>query len=137
MLNKPLIIVGIDPGTTLGYAVLDINGNILDIGSSKDFNLSELISKTIDLGKVIAVGTDKKRIPGFVESFAVKLGAKVISPKEDMSSDFKRNLVQEYETSNDHQQDALASAVFCYNSLKHITEKVYYFAKKHKKEHLK
>lgn len=34
-----LLIVGIDPGTTVGYAILDIEGNLLILNSSKHLNL--------------------------------------------------------------------------------------------------
>jgi len=59
--SRPLLILGIDPGTTLGYAALDINGNIIEISSSKLLNLNSLISKINNLGTSIIVGCDKKK----------------------------------------------------------------------------
>ena len=74
MQEKPLLVVGIDPGTTIGYAVLDLDGNLIKIDSSKHITLSSLISGITAIGKVILVGTDKKAVPGFVKKFAVKGG---------------------------------------------------------------
>jgi len=39
---KRIIIAGIDSGTTKAYALLDIKGNIIDIGSSKNSHYSDL-----------------------------------------------------------------------------------------------
>ena len=47
MHQKPLLIVGIDPGITAGYAVLDINGKIIKVRSSKQLDLNSLISENI------------------------------------------------------------------------------------------
>ena len=68
--DKKLLIVGIDPGTTIGYAVLDIEGNLIHLNSSKQLDLSLLISETINFGKAVLVGTDKAKVPGLVEAFA-------------------------------------------------------------------
>ena len=89
-----LIIVGIDPGTTIGYAildmsetrsvsehaqehlVLDMNKNLITTGSSKQLDLNSLLSTITLYGKVIAIGTDKKKTPSLIEKFAAKTGAK-------------------------------------------------------------
>ena len=56
-----LLILGVDPGTTKGYAVLDIKGNILDVKSSKLISMDIIMGETIKLGKPILVGTDVKK----------------------------------------------------------------------------
>ena len=63
MNGKKLLIVGIDPGMTTAYAVLDIEGNFIHSHSSKQFDLNMIISETIRMGKAILVGTDKAKIP--------------------------------------------------------------------------
>ena len=35
--------MGIDPGTTLGYAILDVEGTFIMAGSSRDLNIDALI----------------------------------------------------------------------------------------------
>ena len=54
---KPLLIVGIDPGVTVGYALLDINGNVIKLYSSKELDLDKLISKIIEIMK------EKEKLP--------------------------------------------------------------------------
>jgi len=83
-MKREPIIVGIDPGTTLGYAILDVKGNIIETYSSKQHDLGKLIKKVTDKGKVIAVGCDKKNVPSLVEKFSKKVGAKIIKCNHDL-----------------------------------------------------
>ncbi len=137
MNERKLLIVGIDPGTTIGYAVLDIEGNLLQVESSKQFDLNFLISEIIKLGKVVLVGTDKQKVPNLVGLFATKLGAKVISPQEDLRIEEKRKTVFNYKFEDEHQCDALASAIFAYKSSRQLLDKINFFARENKKEHIK
>lgn len=137
MLEKQMVIVGLDPGTTVGYAILSLEGKLLRIESSKEFTLSKIIDKIIEFGRILAVGTDKKRTPGFIEEFAVKTGAKIISPDEDLQIKEKVELTKGFNFSGDHQQDALASAVLAYKRINPIISKISSFLEKNKKENLK
>jgi len=58
-MKDKLLVIGLDPGTTVGYAVMDIEGNLVCIGSSKNTGMSMIIDKIIPLGSVLLVGTDK------------------------------------------------------------------------------
>jgi len=132
-MNDKLIIVGIDPGTTLGYAVLDIKGSVIRTASSKNMGLGSLISEIIKLGKVVIIGCDKKKVPGFVEKFASKLGARVISPRQDILLTDKKLLVGKRKTANSHELDALASAMFSYKKITPLLRKIDSFANTYKK----
>ena len=132
--KKKLLIIGIDPGTTLGYAILDINGELLELKSSKQLNFSELISKIIEKGRIIAVGCDKKNVPNFVKNFAIKNGAKLIYPKTDLSVKEKKKNTSDFNPEDDHQRDALASALFAFKEIKPLLKKINSFIKKYKKE---
>lgn len=137
MEEKKLLIVGIDPGTTTGYAVLDIEGNPIHIKSSKQLGLNQLISETIKLGKAVLVGTDKAKAPNLVETFATKLGAKIVNPYEDLKVDEKRKLTENFDFSDEHQGDALASALFAHKSSRALLDKIDVFAKENKKNIIK
>ncbi|MBI5389158.1 DUF460 domain-containing protein [Candidatus Woesearchaeota archaeon] len=47
MHEKTLLIVGIDPGTTTAYAVLDLEGNVLKTHAQKDIDLGDVIKAII------------------------------------------------------------------------------------------
>lgn len=132
--DKKLLIAGIDPGVTTAYAVLDINGKILRLKSSKQLELNKLISEIHEIGKVIVVGTDKSKVPGLVDNFATKLGARVISPEHDMQVEEKRRMACDYDFDDVHQSDALASALSAHKSIKTLLDKIDIFVKNNKKQ---
>jgi len=77
-MENNLLIVGIDPGTTTAFSILNVDGNLLKTASYKNLGLSALISMVMPLGDIILVGTDKKNCPKFIENFAVKIGARIV-----------------------------------------------------------
>ncbi|MFH1848692.1 MAG: DUF460 domain-containing protein [archaeon] len=118
------IIVGIDPGTTLGYAVLDLNGCVLDVGSGKGFTLGSLISRVVLRGRPLAVGCDKNPPPSFVARFSVKTGCRLIVPDADLLVSDKRALINPGSAKNRHEADALASAAYAAKRIKPILKKI-------------
>ena len=121
--RKP-IIVGIDPGTTTAYAVLDTGGNLIEADSSRNMGLAELISRTARLGKVIIAGTDKRKVPELVYKYAARMGAKIMSPDEDIPVAEKKSMAKEFHMRNEHENDALASALEAFKGVRHIVEKI-------------
>lgn len=119
-----LLVIGIDPGTTTGYAALSLEGRLVGMGSAKELGQGELLKNLVSLGKVVVIGTDKQKCPAFVEKVAARLGARLVIPKQDLSSDEKRLLCRGEKTRNCHEQDALASALFAYLALKPLLGKI-------------
>lgn len=121
-MEKPLLIVGIDPGTTLGYALVDIQGNLVHIGSERVHSLSDLTKEIISHGQILIVASDKKKTPEFVERFAVKTGARLLKPDHDLLQSEKKDLVKDHK-GNSHEMDALASAFYAYKANKGLLDK--------------
>ncbi|MFH1182195.1 MAG: DUF460 domain-containing protein [Candidatus Woesearchaeota archaeon] len=117
---RALLIAGIDPGTTIGYAALDTEGRIVKVGSAKGLGLNQLVAEFSSLGRVIAVGTDKKKCPLIIQKFAARTGARIVTPKEDISSREKGSM----KADNGHQKDALAAAYVAYKELKPLLTKI-------------
>lgn len=135
MNQRRLLIAGIDPGTTTGYAFLDGKGMIIHSGSSKEVELKALLKKAVSLGKVIAVGTDKAKTPRLVQEFAAKIGAKTVHPEEDLKAVEKKEMVRT-KTRDAHESDAVASAMLAYKSVTPLIRKVRRFCFKEGKENL-
>ena len=125
-----LTIIGIDPGTTKSYAVLDLNGNILEVKSSKKLDASKITNNVFKFGKPVLIGTDVKKVPNFVEKIASGLGAKEFKPQTDLQSKHKSRLVKKFlkkrniEINNKHENDALISAILAYKSIKPLLNKI-------------
>ncbi|HLD42674.1 MAG TPA: DUF460 domain-containing protein [Candidatus Nanoarchaeia archaeon] len=120
---KPLLI-GIDPGTTVGVSVLDMQGRVIEVSSSKELSLPKLIAHIIPFGKPIIAATDKRQIPKFIEKFAASTGAKIIAPREDLKVLEKRELCRGFKTASQHQLDALASSLFAYKHISPLLRKI-------------
>lgn len=137
MEKKKLLIVGIDPGITTAYAILDIEGKVLRLHSSKQLELNKIISDVVEFGKGIIVGTDKAKAPNLAETLATKLGARIIAPQEDLGADEKKRLASNYNFEDDHQEDALASALFARRQVRPLLDKIDYFAEHNQKQDIK
>jgi uncharacterized protein len=118
------IIVGFDPGLTVGIAILDLNGNLISLASCKEIRRSEIISHIIAYGKTVLVATDVYPIPKTVKKLATTLNSKIWSPYKCMSIESKIDIVDSYLQYEDnksleipqnaHERDALAAAVKTY-----------------------
>jgi hypothetical protein len=131
------IIVGFDPGLTVGIAILDLNGNLISLVSCKEIRRSEIISHIIAYGKTVLVATDVYPIPKTVKKLATTLNSKIWSPYKCMSIESKTDIVDsylQYENNklleirqNAHERDALAAAVKTYrdffNKFQQITKR--------------
>ena len=47
---KAPVIIGIDPGTTKGFAIVDIGANVIRIDSGKEISLGDMVKKIISYG---------------------------------------------------------------------------------------
>ena len=126
------VILGLDPGTTTGIAILDCNrGNVLYLGSKRECGISEIIRISTKYGKVGCVAADVIPAPATVERVAKITGAKLITPNTLVTAAQKREYLQDYRDLtvnyghlNSHERDALFGALKGYNLLKPQFEKI-------------
>lgn len=130
---KPLAIIGLDPGTTSAYAIIDMQGNILSTHAAKEMPLSALIAQIIGQCYPLVVSTDKAKVPGMVEEFSRKVGAEIVAPAEDLTKEEKRKLLNApYHSS--HEQDSLAAAFYAHKQYKPFLEKIERFIQRNRLE---
>ena len=122
------LIVGIDPGTTVGLAFLDVNGDILKVMSERNLPIDGIITHIAAAGKAAMVACDKQAAPPVVSKVAAITSARVFTPGEDLGLDRKREIVQStrFRTRgmDAHQTDALAAAVYAYNHFQNKLRRV-------------
>jgi predicted RNase H-like nuclease (RuvC/YqgF family) len=61
------IIVGIDPGTTIGVAIIDLEGKTIEVFSSKNYSCSDVIERIIARGNPLIVASDVTPTPSTVK----------------------------------------------------------------------
>ncbi len=116
--QKTYTIVGIDPGNTVGIAVLDLNGNLLNVESRKEWSSSEVLEHILSFGKPVLIATDRKNPPDYILKMRASLNSILYTPREDISVEKKKSLTAGYSTRNDHERDALASALEAFNAFR-------------------
>lgn len=140
--DKPLLIAGIDPGETKSYALVDIEGNLIKVNSSKHYSLESLLKEISSQGRVILVGTDVNPCPKLVRKVASALKAGLFIPQENLLVRKKQSLNNEFRKStnqkmkNKHQKDALAIALLAWKSLNPLFNKIDLHLMQHRKQHL-
>ncbi len=111
-------VVGIDPGSTSAFAILDLKGKVLEVFSEKHMGSKEIIKRISDIGKPVLVATDKEKLPSSVEEIGRSFGSEIFTPEEDMSVHGKKEITRKHDYENLHERDALAAALNAYNSFK-------------------
>ncbi|MDD1724926.1 MAG: DUF460 domain-containing protein [Methanospirillum sp.] len=113
------LIVGIDPGTTIGIAVLDLNGELIRLHSSRQMTMADVIELLWSLGKPVVIASDVVPMPFTVEKIRRAFQAVPHTPRQDISVETKYELAGKFPYGNDHERDALTAALEAYRFWKH------------------
>ncbi|WP_456370932.1 DUF460 domain-containing protein [Geoglobus sp.] len=117
-------IVGIDPGATVGVAVLDLDGNVLAVKSRKGWSYHEVVEFILSHGKPVVVATDRRLPPEYISKMRASFNCILHCPREDIPVEKKKALTAGKTVSNDHERDALASAIDAYNTYRNKLKNV-------------
>ena len=121
---KP-IIIGFDPGTTAAIAILDTKSQLLLLRSKRSFKKSEIIDLITGIGKPLMIAGDRNPLPRSVKKLASTLGCKAYSLVKTLSVSEKEKIVYEFigKIKDDHEKDALASAIKAYTTYSKVFER--------------
>ncbi len=109
------VLVGIDPGTTTAAAIVNLNGEILDVVSTRTADTAEIIEWLVDRGQPLLVAADVTPMPETVEQFRRSFDAAGWTPATDLPVDEKKHRVPDHAFENDHERDAIAAALSAYD----------------------
>ncbi len=124
MTQKRPLIVGIDPGTTTGVAVFDLEGRLVLITSRKNLSRPKVIEIISEHGDPVVIASDKNPVPRFFEKFAASFDARLVYPRETLSRREKFIMAREYRDRegrvwcNSHERDALVAALNAWKGVK-------------------
>ncbi len=118
--ERKSVIFGVDPGITVGLAVIDLDGNLLEVFSARDFSLSAILNFATKYSDIAVIASDVTPAPKLVERIGASLDAVVFTPSHSLNVEEKLNLIDERFTrdvySNAHERDAVAAAIKAHNS---------------------
>ena len=106
------VVVGIDPGTTTAAAVVSLDGEVLDLHSTRTADTADVIEWLVERGRPALVAADVTPMPETVERFRRSFDAAGWTPERDLPVDEKLHRTREASYDNDHERDALAAALF-------------------------
>jgi len=109
------VLVGIDPGTTTAVAVTNLDGNVLDVFSTRTADTAEVIEWIVERGRPIVVAADVEPMPETVEKIRRSFDAAGWVPESDLPVDEKLHRTREHDYDNDHERDAMAAALYAFD----------------------
>ncbi len=124
------LIVGVDPGVTVGFAALTLDGVPVFVESRRNWNLSNLLKTVTELGVPTIVSSDVSPASDVLEKLSAKLNAMLFVPLISMGADEKQQIARTYRDryglglKNAHEVDALAAAVKAYQHYRNKFEQV-------------
>ena len=123
-LRRRFTIVGIDPGTTVGIAILSLDGDLLYLKSFRGIAPDKVVKLIAEYGKPALIASDVTPMPISVEKIRRSFNAVPASPGIEVSAEEKIALGKTFGYSNDHERDALAAALLTYRSYKNIFTRI-------------
>jgi predicted RNase H-like nuclease (RuvC/YqgF family) len=114
--RRDRVIVGIDPGTTTAAAVVGLEGELLDVMSTRTADTAAVIEWIIERGRPLLVGADVTPMPETVEKIRRSFDAAGWVPDRDLAVDVKKHRTRETGYDNDHERDAIAAALGAYDA---------------------
>jgi uncharacterized protein len=109
------VLVGIDPGTTTAVAIVSLEGEVLDVWSSRTSDTADVIEWIVERGRPIVVAADVTPMPETVEKFRRSFDAAGWTPESDLPVDEKQHRTREHPYDDDHQRDAMAAALYAFD----------------------
>ena len=122
--RRDRVLVGIDPGTTTAAAVVSLDGEVLDVLSTRTADTAEVIEWLVDRGQPVVVAADVEPMPETVEKLRRSFDAAGWEPTADLPVDEKLHRTRELTYDNDHERDALAAALFAFDDYEDQFERI-------------
>ncbi|AXR76680.1 DUF460 domain-containing protein [Natrarchaeobaculum sulfurireducens] len=110
------VVVGIDPGTTTAVSIVSLEGEVLDVFSSRTTDTAAVIEWIVERGRPIIVAADVTPMPETVEKFRRSFDAAGWTPERDLPIDEKQHRTRDHPYDDDHQRDAMAAALYAFDA---------------------
>ncbi len=117
------IIVGIDPGISVGIAIINLDGVPIAVTSGRNIDRADMADYILSHGVPVLIATDVTPIPDTIKKLASMFNTTVHAPEQSLTIEEKRKIIEEVtkrypwiKITDNHQRDALAAAIRAYRS---------------------
>ncbi|WP_436925720.1 DUF460 domain-containing protein [Halosimplex amylolyticum] len=118
------VVVGVDPGTTTAVAIVGLDGEVLDVLSTRTADSAEVTEWIVERGRPVIVAADVTPMPETVEKLRRSFDAAGWTPDRDLPVDVKQHRTREEGYDNDHERDAMAAAFGAFDAHKDQFERI-------------
>ncbi len=118
------IIVGIDPGTTVGVVIRSLDSELLLSKSFRGISHNEVVKLIAEYGKPAIVVTDVTPTPAAVEKIRRSFSATISTPGTQISYEEKIEMARPFGYSNDHERDSLAAALYAAKNYRNLFRRI-------------
>lgn len=122
--RRDYVLVGIDPGTTTAVAIVGIDGEVLDVLSTRTADTAAVIEWIVEHGRPFVVAADVRPMPNTVEKIRRSFDATGWIPGTDLPVDEKQHRTRNEGYDNDHERDAIAAALFAHDDHEEQFERI-------------
>lgn len=109
------IIAGIDPGATVGIAILDLSGKRIALRSTAG-GMSDAVRIIESFGTPSLVACDVTPPPEAAQKIASYFSCRLFFPKQNVREEEKREIARGAGTQNNHERDAYSACILAYRS---------------------
>jgi predicted RNase H-like nuclease (RuvC/YqgF family) len=109
------VLVGVDPGTTTAVAIVGLDGEMLDVLSTRTADTADVIEWIVERGRPVLFAADVTPMPETVEKLRRSFDAGAWTPVSDLPVDTKQHRTREHAYDNDHERDAMAAALSAFD----------------------
>lgn len=117
----PYIIVGADPGHTIGLCAIDLAGKHLCSSSIENGGIAKAVSLIESWGTPSIIACDVFPAPEFSQKLASYFNTRLYTPSRNLREEFKRDILRREEARaqkklahNNHERDALSAAIMAW-----------------------
>jgi predicted RNase H-like nuclease (RuvC/YqgF family) len=118
------VVVGVDPGTTTAVAIVGLDGEVLDVLSTRTADSAEVTEWIVERGRPVIVAADVTPMPNTVEKLRRSFDAAGWTPDRDLPVDVKQHRTREEGYDNDHERDAMAAAFGAFDAHRDQFERI-------------
>lgn len=109
------IIAGIDPGATVGIAILDLSGRRIALRSTNG-GMADAVRLIESFGTPSLIATDVSPPPEAAQKIASYFSCRLFYPRQNVREEEKRAIARGSPIQNNHERDAYAASVLAYRS---------------------
>ncbi|MGC8670007.1 MAG: DUF460 domain-containing protein [Candidatus Micrarchaeia archaeon] len=117
-MHNTYMIVGIDPGKTVGLAGINLDGDLIFLDHKEFATEAWIIKRISENGTPVIIAGDKPNHSELIDKTNAAFNSRLFYPERVLKASEKRGISNKMKIKNIHESDAYAAAVKAFNAYK-------------------